>query len=236
MSKKLVSSDYKYKRVEDPTKISDRQAQKVKKYCKEFFDKAVVKHRAYEEKRAKRNASLQPSEGQSAGTPATTNSEKKDGDGDHAMSFEGVSEDIERATSSPMPNGGTEPSSDMESMKKRKRDSEEGHDGNGGGGDAEDDNGASTKKHRPSPREDNPPPSPPRQGFASSTPAAEDTTASISRNGDGANDAPVVKAFTVEFDCEQNRGDFGALPDEYMIDKMDDKGLRRHDEPMHGTN
>lgn len=54
LAKKLVNSDYKNSRVEDPTKISDKQQKKVKQFSKEFFDKAVVKHRAHEKKRAEK--------------------------------------------------------------------------------------------------------------------------------------------------------------------------------------
>ncbi|KAE8144855.1 histone-lysine N-methyltransferase, H3 lysine-36 specific [Aspergillus avenaceus] len=56
VAKKLVNSDFKNSRVEDPTKISDKQQKKIKKYCKEFFDKAVVKHRAYEQRKADKGA------------------------------------------------------------------------------------------------------------------------------------------------------------------------------------
>lgn len=54
INKKLVSSDYKNKRVDDPTSISDKQEKKVKKYVKEFFDKAVQKYTAHERKKADR--------------------------------------------------------------------------------------------------------------------------------------------------------------------------------------
>ena len=43
IGKKLVASDFKHNRVEDPTKITDKQEKKVKKYVKEFFDKAVAR-------------------------------------------------------------------------------------------------------------------------------------------------------------------------------------------------
>ncbi|TPX23641.1 histone methyltransferase set2 [Coccidioides immitis] len=56
VAKKLVNSDFKNNRVEDPTKISEKQVKQVKKYCKEYFDKAVAKHRAYEEKKAERKS------------------------------------------------------------------------------------------------------------------------------------------------------------------------------------
>lgn len=42
--------------MEDPTKISEKQQKKVKAFCKEFFDKAVAKHRAYEQRKAEKQA------------------------------------------------------------------------------------------------------------------------------------------------------------------------------------
>ncbi|KAH2207151.1 histone methyltransferase set2 [Aspergillus fumigatus] len=56
VAKKLVNSDFKNNRVEDPTKISEKQQKKVKAFCKEFFDKAVAKHRAYEQRKAEKQA------------------------------------------------------------------------------------------------------------------------------------------------------------------------------------
>ncbi|OAX79536.1 histone-lysine N-methyltransferase, H3 lysine-36 specific [Emergomyces africanus] len=56
VGKKLVNSDFKNNRVDDPTKVSDKQIKQIKKYCKEYFDKAVVKHRAYEKKKAEKKA------------------------------------------------------------------------------------------------------------------------------------------------------------------------------------
>lgn len=48
-----MNSDFKNNRVADPTKISDKQIKQVKKYCKEYFDKAVSKHRAHDQKKQK---------------------------------------------------------------------------------------------------------------------------------------------------------------------------------------
>ena len=60
ISKKLVTSDFKNKRVQDPTKqISDNQSRKVKKYVKEFFDRAVDKKKdkdAHNARKAAREA------------------------------------------------------------------------------------------------------------------------------------------------------------------------------------
>ncbi|KAL3481836.1 hypothetical protein BJX99DRAFT_218311 [Aspergillus californicus] len=51
VAKKLVNSDFKNDRVTDPTRIDDKQQKKVKKFCKEFFDKAVAKHQAHEQRK-----------------------------------------------------------------------------------------------------------------------------------------------------------------------------------------
>lgn len=54
IAEKLVNSDFKSGRVEDPTKIDDKHEKKVKKYCKDFFDKAAYKHRKLEKEKAAR--------------------------------------------------------------------------------------------------------------------------------------------------------------------------------------
>lgn len=56
ISKKLVTSDFKNRRVEDPTKIDSRKEKQVKTYVKEYFDKAAKKHREREKRRAERKA------------------------------------------------------------------------------------------------------------------------------------------------------------------------------------
>ena len=56
IAKKLVNSDYKNKRVQDPTKISSKQEKQVKKYVKDFFDKAVAKREQHDRKKAERRA------------------------------------------------------------------------------------------------------------------------------------------------------------------------------------
>jgi [histone H3]-lysine36 N-trimethyltransferase len=73
IAKKLVESDFKSGRVEDPTKISDKHQQKVKKYCKDFFEKAAYKHSKHEkEKAAKKAISANGSKTDSAGVSTAT--------------------------------------------------------------------------------------------------------------------------------------------------------------------
>ncbi|KAI5287812.1 histone methyltransferase set2 [Ascosphaera aggregata] len=254
LSKKLVSSDYKYKRVEDPTKISDKQVLKVKKYCKEFFDKAVVKHRAYEERRAKRLSSQQPEKNQEGGTPAETNStangDNKEGDGDQDVSFQ---DDIDKTVFSPIANNGGEPIAEEKSVestyKKRKRDVDgeilnEGED---------DDKAGISKKQRwsPTPKSENnlpPPPSPPRAPSSSAqlSPATEEREprqssvseepASFFQNGDETIEKSIHNGFAIGFESQHGGGKLTTLPEGYMIDQLDHKNLKMHNRPMHGTN
>jgi [histone H3]-lysine36 N-trimethyltransferase len=60
IAKKLVASDYKAGRVQDPTKIEERQVKKVKDFCKQFFDKAYQKHKKHEAEKAARTKSKKP--------------------------------------------------------------------------------------------------------------------------------------------------------------------------------
>lgn len=56
VSKKLVSSDYKNNRVADPTTISEKQEKKIRKYVKDFLDRAVQKYQEHEKRKAERAA------------------------------------------------------------------------------------------------------------------------------------------------------------------------------------
>jgi len=70
VAKKLVSSDYKAGRVENPTKISEKQQKKVKHYCKDYFDKAALKHKKMEEDKAAKTKTNKAKVGSSHATPA----------------------------------------------------------------------------------------------------------------------------------------------------------------------
>jgi [histone H3]-lysine36 N-trimethyltransferase len=56
VSKKLVSSDYKNNRVADPTSITEKQEKKIRKYVKDFLDRAVEKYQELEKRKAEREA------------------------------------------------------------------------------------------------------------------------------------------------------------------------------------
>ncbi|KAI9776667.1 MAG: histone methyltransferase set2 [Peltula sp. TS41687] len=54
VAKKLVNSDFKNQRVEDPSQISAKQEKQVKKFVTDYLDKAVVKKRLHDQKKAGR--------------------------------------------------------------------------------------------------------------------------------------------------------------------------------------
>ena len=62
VGKRLVASDFKNNRVEDPTKISEKQEKKVKKYVKEYFEKAVEKKKAIDKRKKEKAADASSSD------------------------------------------------------------------------------------------------------------------------------------------------------------------------------
>ncbi|KAI1777735.1 hypothetical protein F4818DRAFT_324066 [Hypoxylon cercidicola] len=81
VSKKLVASDYKNKRVDDPTSITEKQEKKVKKYVRDFFDRAVEKKKIYDMKKAERATSGHDiSQATPVSQPIETPTAKGDGD------------------------------------------------------------------------------------------------------------------------------------------------------------
>lgn len=71
MAKKLVNSDFKNQRVDDPNQISARQEKQVKKYVTDYLEKAVVKKRLHDQRKAERKAAAATSGGSPAKSPAT---------------------------------------------------------------------------------------------------------------------------------------------------------------------
>ena len=57
ISKKLTTSDFKAGRVNNPSKLDEKQQKKVKEYCKQFFDRAAHKHKRQEEDRTSKKKS-----------------------------------------------------------------------------------------------------------------------------------------------------------------------------------
>ncbi|RDL39325.1 Histone-lysine N-methyltransferase [Venustampulla echinocandica] len=70
VGKKLVASDFKNSRVEDPTKISEKQEKKVKKYVRDYFEKAVEKRKILDKKKREKLVAN--------GTSSPSNADPKD--------------------------------------------------------------------------------------------------------------------------------------------------------------
>lgn len=89
ISKKLVNSDYKNQRVDDPTRVSSRQEKQVKKYVQEYFEKAVAKKKEHDKKKAERKGNADEG-GFSEGTPPKpcVKEAESDDEQDMAMSEE----------------------------------------------------------------------------------------------------------------------------------------------------
>ena len=96
-AKKVVESDFKKGKVEDPGKISDKQAKSIKKNAQEFFEKAVKKKEEAEKRRAhKKTAKNDDGSRTPAGSPpaaAASPTDKDDEDiqlSDHEDELEGT--------------------------------------------------------------------------------------------------------------------------------------------------
>jgi hypothetical protein len=62
IAKKLVSSDFKHKRVSDPTAaLSDKQAHKMRKVVKDFLDRAVEKYHEHQKRKTDKGGNRQSS-------------------------------------------------------------------------------------------------------------------------------------------------------------------------------
>lgn len=95
VAKKLVASDFKNGRVDNPNQISEKQEKKVKAYVRQFFEKAVEKRKELDKrKREKEKAKLANG---ISGSP-----EKVNGKG---LEVDGKAEDIDLTPTSPSPPG-----------------------------------------------------------------------------------------------------------------------------------
>lgn len=133
VGKKLVASDFKNKRVDDPTKISPKQEKKVKQYVKEYFEKAVAKKRAIDKKKREREKAKEAAASQSngslpTGTKSVQNGEKPDVSGENVALPVNVDSDVEMSDDEDM-NASLVPSAPPTPLDspdlKRKRDPEE---------------------------------------------------------------------------------------------------------------
>lgn len=112
INKKVVASDYKHNRVNNPTTISSGQAKKIRSFVKDYFDRAVVKHRENEQRAAQKAGSSSsgapsPNNGGSASLglngagDAPVNNQQPDADGDIVLTDVEDEGDDTPLTSSP---------------------------------------------------------------------------------------------------------------------------------------
>lgn len=148
VAKKLVNSDFKNNRVDDPTNIDDKQQKKVKKYCKEYFDKAVIKYRAHEKKKTTTDQQGKGADDPKANEDAAVNGESEDEGVDVKMSDDEGDKPEENIKDAP---GDAEEDIELGGSLKRKRDEHQAEDENGSG------NLSPSKRQRSS----TPPPPPP---------------------------------------------------------------------------
>ncbi|KAK5798588.1 hypothetical protein VI817_004878 [Penicillium citrinum] len=74
---KLVNGDYKNNRVSDPTKISSKHQQKVKNYCKDYFDRAYAKHKERQKRHSQSGKAAPTSKPETDTTPADADEDVK---------------------------------------------------------------------------------------------------------------------------------------------------------------
>ncbi|KAL2824008.1 hypothetical protein BDW59DRAFT_148048 [Aspergillus cavernicola] len=128
VAKKLVNSDFKNNRVTDPTQIDDKQQKKVKKFCKEFFDKAVAKHHAHEHRRAEKptkesepnHKPATPAGGQSEGEDETRDLKMSD---DEGSTERGLTSNLKRKRDELSVGDGNTPDESTPTSSKRQRSS-----------------------------------------------------------------------------------------------------------------
>jgi hypothetical protein len=206
LAKKLVNSDFKNGRVEDVHSISEKGERAVKKYAKEFFDKAVVKHREHERRRKEKKARL----AEKMRGPATVGAPPADADSTAAVDMEGAQLSDAASTPPSEPESAPSPSG---SERKRKRDDDDVDGGGGGGGGEEPERegrGASAGRGAPRagsagakrartaraagrpPPTPTPPPSPPSEGPGAGGGGERAAEGTAEGRGAGKGCAPVV--------------------------------------------
>ncbi|CAL3964542.1 unnamed protein product [Diplocarpon coronariae] len=132
VAKKLVASDFKNNRVEDPTKISEKQEKKVKTYVRDFFERAVEKKKVMDKRKRDKAASNVSSSFSSSvvnGHDKATNGDingklevDENGEVDDADAIDLTPSPVDPATPSLSPTSASNSNPDL----KRKRDDGEG--------------------------------------------------------------------------------------------------------------
>ena len=101
LSKKLVNSDFKNHRVEDPTKISARQEKNIKKYVKDYFDKAIAKKKEHDRKKAERKTDDPTATGSPTAQTEPEAKETHSDDNDEVMGLSDNEDNLHAGSQSP---------------------------------------------------------------------------------------------------------------------------------------
>lgn len=118
VAKKLVASDYKNNRVNDPAApLTEKQERNIKKYVKDFLDRAVAKYEAHHRKRTSETAKKSASSEQATNGKPASGADKPGESPDSSLEQEATAEDIILSDME-------EESPDGAADRKRKRDAE----------------------------------------------------------------------------------------------------------------
>ncbi|KAG8532073.1 uncharacterized protein KY384_003710 [Bacidia gigantensis] len=126
ISKKLVSSDFKNKRVDDPTKINSKREKQVRSYVKEYFDKAAKKHKEREHRRAERKVKQAIGVKETTSAPTaeimTVETPGENSDGDEEMMVSDKEDNPKQNPKSTTPLTPMDPAAIVESLKRKRND------------------------------------------------------------------------------------------------------------------
>ncbi|EJT81930.1 histone-lysine N-methyltransferase [Gaeumannomyces tritici R3-111a-1] len=101
INKNLAASDYKHGRVDDPSRISERQESKVRKYTRDFLEKAVKKHEQWAAERTGRKTRDQAGEEPKAATGRLDAGSRPPSTGASPMPDKDVVSDVDAHLDSP---------------------------------------------------------------------------------------------------------------------------------------
>jgi len=230
VGKKLVASDFKNNRVEDPTKISEKQEKKVKSYVRDFFEKAVEKKKILDKKKAEKAKLNGAGANGTASTPLAgfgvngkVGDEDDEADQDPELIVD-LSPTALDAPPSSLPATPSMSASGSNADLKRKRDDENG-DGDetpSGTGAADDSVSDSNKRLK---EEDSPPPPPPPPPPAGGIPSLNgDVDAVMGGDMEGLNGSGKVEESEEQRELRRQEEDLMRENEEAMALEMADSG------------
>lgn len=198
--KKLVAADYKNNRVEDPMTVSESHVKKIKKYVRDFYEKAVKKREVIDQRRKEKLANKATSKLENSSSSLTN------GKHDVAPTPEQEPEDdvefSDNESLPPIPDSPAAPATpitDSSTDNKRKRPKDEGESTPGGTEDSD----PKRLKESPVGSADAPTPPPPPPPPASGAPEALDNAEGELLEDDHMDDTPLERPVHVETEEER---------------------------------